>query len=192
MSNHVTLAFLGILAVSAAGCEMQGHRVGATTSVQFGTVRGAEPVTLDSAAMRGALVGGTLGAMAGSSDSTVFNTARGAAVGGMAKAATEGDRSGMAYTVEMPGGGSTRIVTDQREIHVGDCVAVEQVGSSANIRRAASSYCDPASAAAVRSVDKSIRTAATACEDAKRELQKASDADALDLATRRVELLCDG
>lgn len=191
MSNHLTLALFAIVAAGAAGCEMQSHRVGQATSIQFGTVRSAEPVTLDSAAAKGALVGGTLGLVSNSSNSSVFNAARGAAVGGVATAAMEGNRSGMAYTVETPGGGTTRIVSDQREIHVGDCVAIEQVGSSANIRRAASSYCDPASTAAVRSVDKSIRTAAVACEDAKREMAKAADADALDLAARRVALLCD-
>jgi hypothetical protein len=193
MSNHARLILLGVLAAAAAGCET-GHRVGASTSVQFGTVRSAEQVQLNSAAAQGALLGGTLGLLTGSGDSSnVFNAARGAAIGGVATAAAEGGaRTGMAYTVEIAGGGSTRIVTDQREIHVGDCVAVEQGGSSANIRRAASSYCDPASAAAVRSVDKEIRTAAADCEDAKQELRKAPDRDALDLAARRVELLCDG
>lgn len=193
MSNHVSLTIVALLAAGGVGCEMQ-HRVGASTSIQFGTVRNAETVALNSAVPQGALIGGTLGLMTGSrNDSAVFNAARGAAVGGVATAAAEGGPStGMAYTVELSGGGSTRIVTDQREIHVGDCVAVEQVGSSANIRRAASSYCDPASAAAVRSVDKEIRTAAADCEDAKQEVRKAADQAALDLAARRVELLCDG
>jgi outer membrane lipoprotein SlyB len=193
MSNHAGLTIVALLAAFGVGCEMH-HRVGASTSIQFGTVRGAEPVTLDSAVAQGALIGGTLGLITGSrNDSSVFNAARGAAVGGVATAAAEGGaRTGMAYTVEFPGGGSSRIVSDQREIHVGDCVAIEQAGSSANIRRAAASYCDPASAAAVRSVDKEIRTAAADCEDAKQELRKAADQAALDLAARRVELLCDG
>lgn len=192
MSNPLRLITLGILATCVAGCEVPSHRVGSSTSIRFGTVSNAEEVTLDSAAARGALVGGTLGLIGGSGDSNVFNAARGAAVGGVAKAAVEGDRSGMAYTVQLSGGDTTRIVTDQREIHVGDCVAVEQTGSSANIRRAAASYCDPASAAAVKSVDKAIRTAAADCESAKQEVARAPDAAALDLAARRVELLCDG
>lgn len=192
MSNQIRCLVLALLLAAATGCDTPGHRVGASTTVRFGTVQNAEAVTLDSAAAKGAIVGGTLGLMAGTTSSSTFNAAKGAMLGGAAKTVAEGDRSGMAYTVQMQDGTSTRIISDQREIHVGDCVAVEQVGSSANIRRASASYCDPGSAAAVRSVDKSIRTAATACDDAKRELAKASEAEAFDMAARRVELLCNG
>ena len=92
----------------------------------------------------------------------------------------------------MPGGSTTRIVTDQREIRVGDCVAVERVGQGANIRRASAHYCEPAYAQAVMAVDAPVKTAAVQCENAKQELAKATTHEAADLATRKIDLLRNG
>lgn len=175
-----------------AGCTAGGNRVGRSTSVQFGTVRDAEPVTLESDAARGALIGGTLGVAVGRSSSSRFNAVRGAAVGGAATAAAEGSRQGIAYTVEMSNGSSTRIVTDQREIRVGDCVAVEQVRNTANIRRTSEEYCDPTNGEALREVERAVRAQATDCERAKDELAKARGQQAIDLAVRKTELVCGG
>ena len=44
------------------------------------------------------------------------------------------------------------MVTDQREIRVGDCVAVERAGETANLRRVSNAYCEEANADAVASV----------------------------------------
>jgi outer membrane lipoprotein SlyB len=192
MTRNMSRVISVLVLATFAGCKTTGNRIGQTTSVQFGTVRTAEPVTLDSNAAKGALVGGTLGLMAGSSNSAAVNAIRGASVGGVAKGLSEGDRSGMAYTVEVADGTTTRIVTDQREIHVGDCVAVERVGQSANIRRASASYCDPANGQAVRALDAQVRSDATRCETAKQELAKASTTEAAELALRKADLLCDG
>jgi hypothetical protein len=59
----------------------------------------------------------------------------------------EGDRSRVAYAVQVADGTTTRIVTDRREIRIGDCVVVERFGESTNIRRSSANYCDPAAAA---------------------------------------------
>jgi outer membrane lipoprotein SlyB len=192
MTSNMSRVISVLVFATLAGCKATGNRLGHTASVQFGTVRAAEPVDLDSSAAQGALVGGTLGLMAGSSNSAAVNAIRGASVGGVARAAAEGDRSGMAYTVEAADGTTTRIVTDQREIHVGDCVAIERFGQSANIRRASANYCDPANGQAVRALDAEVRSEAAQCETAKQELARASGTDAADLALRKVDLLCDG
>jgi len=102
-----------------------------------------------------------------------------------------GDRTGMSFTVEMPGGQMTRIVTDQRDIRVGDCVAVERVGDGANIRRVSARYCDPGNAPAVKAVDASVKEVAVHCEEAKQELAKATTIEAANLAVRKIELLCN-
>jgi hypothetical protein len=60
-------------------------------------------------------------------------------------------------------------VTDQREIRTGDCVAIERVRETANIRRVAQSF-DRANTRAVASVEDFIQSEATACEAAKQEL----------------------
>jgi len=183
---------IGLLGLGTlAGCASSMQRVGQSATVQFGIVRGAEEVALSSAAAQGALIGGTLGMVTGRGNSNVGNAIRGATVGGAATVIAEGDRTGMAYTVAKPDGSSTRIVSDQLEILVGDCVAVERVGNSANIRRASASYCDPANEAAVKAVDAAVKNEAAECMSAKQELADAADTAAADLATRKIELLCN-
>lgn len=191
MSNAGSILLAACGLVLACGCATKSKRVGQATTVQFGVVADAEQVTLDSNALRGALLGGTLGVVMGRGGSTVGDAARGAKIGAVSKAAAEGSRTGMAYTVTMLDGSSTRIVTDQREIHEGDCVAIERTGSDANIRRTTASYCDPASAQAVESVEPVIRAAAAECQIARQELADATTDAAFDFAMRKVALLCD-
>ena len=97
----------------------------------------------------------------------------------------------MQYTVQLLDGSSTRIVTDQREIREGDCVAIERVGNTANIRRASASYCDNSYQQAVRSVESHASWEAVACETAKQELVSATTDEAIDLAKRKIDLLCN-
>lgn len=189
---HAWIWLFGCAALT--GCAAPTQRVGQNATVNFGVVRSAEPVTLDSNAAQGALIGGTLGlATTGGSSRNrrVANSIVGAALGGAVTAASEGNREGMSYTVAMLDGSTTRIVTDQREIQTGDCVAIERVGQTANIRRAAAGYCDVANRAAVNLVVSEVRSEAVACESAKQELADATTNDEADLAIRKVELLCN-
>lgn len=190
MSGRNAIWLWTIVLTLLAGCDAMPKRAGHAATVQFGVVRSAEQVELGSNAAKGALLGGTLGLATSGGGSRMGGAVQGAAVGGIAAAATEGNRKGTAYTVAMLDGSSTRIVSDQREIHEGDCVALERTGSSANIRRAAPSYCDPANAKAVQEVQPAIRTAAAECQSAKRELAEASSDAEVDLAARKIELLC--
>ena len=99
MLNQAHLLCVTIIVLCATvGCAAQSHRVGQTATVQFGVVRSAEEVTLDSNAGMGALVGGTLGIATSGGDSaakTVRNGIVGAAAGGVVSAAAEGSRTGM-------------------------------------------------------------------------------------------------
>jgi outer membrane lipoprotein SlyB len=192
MSRQTGLVTTCLLCIVVSGCE-HGHRIGQSTNVQFGRVRSAEPVSLDSNAAKGALIGGTIGLAAGRSDSAAFNAIRGATVGGAATAIAEGgNREGIAYTVEMSNGSTTRVVTDQREIREGDCVAVERSGNTANIRRTSDTYCDPANGQALREVERTVQSQAADCQRAKEDLAKARGDEAIELAIRKTELLCDG
>jgi len=190
MSVQVRFVMMVVSCIVMTGCA--GHRVGQSATVQFGTVRSAEPVTLDSNAAQGALVGGTIGLAVGRGNSSAFNAIRGAAIGGVAKAATEGDRRGIAYTVELSNGSSTRIITDQLQIRPGDCVAVEKAGNTANIRRTSEHYCDPGNSQALHEVERTVQSEAIECERAKDELSRAKGEQATELAIRKTELLCDG
>jgi hypothetical protein len=192
MLEKVAFAVGTVALATIVGCEAMGPRVGQTATVEHGIVRSAEPIDLSSTAAQGALIGGTLGLVLGSGRSRPGSAIAGAALGGVTGAVAGGDRTGISYTVEMPGGSLTRVVTDQREIRVGDCVAVERVGQGANIRRVSARYCDPAYGQAVKAVDASVKAEAVQCENARQELAKATTREAAELAIRKIELLCNG
>jgi len=181
-----------ILSLAAIGCQMQSPRVGQSTSVQFGTVRNVEQVQLQSDAAAGALVGGTLGLVAsGGGRNAPRNAILGAAAGAAVTSVAQGNRTGIAYTVQMLDGSTVRIISDQREIRVGDCVAIERVGQTNNIRRESAAYCLRENQAAVAAVQAETQAAAARCEAAKEELVAAATPEAVDTASRKVALLCN-
>ena len=181
-----------IVLLTAVGCQMPSYRVGQRTFVQFGTVRQVEEVNLQSDVPAGALIGGTLGLMTGAgSGNAPRNAIVGAALGAGATAAIQGSRTGIAYTVAMNDGSTIRIISDQREIRVGDCVAIERAGDTNNIRRQPAAYCASGNQQAVASVRQQSEAAAARCEAAKEELVRASTPEAVDAATRKVTLLCN-
>lgn len=181
--------------VTLAACTTSApQRMGQSTTVDFGVVKRAEPVTLDSNAARGAVIGGTLGlarARATGARSRAANTLVGAGMGGALASAAQGSREGMSYTVAKLNGSTMRIVTDQREIREGDCVVIERAGQTANIRRTSDAYCDTAYQAAISDVMDEVRAQAARCARAKQELTDAATDDEANLAVRKIELLCN-
>jgi hypothetical protein len=181
-----------VLSLLAVGCEQQAFRVGQRTHVQFGTVTHVEEVPLQSDVPAGALIGGTLGLIAsGGSRQTPRNAILGAAAGAGVTAAVQSGRTALAYTVAMQNGSTTRIISDQREIRVGDCVAIERAGDTNNIRREPAAFCAQGNQQALASVQKEAEAAASRCEAAKEELVRATNPEAVDTATRKIELLCN-
>ena len=181
-----------ILLLAAVGCQTGTHRVGQRTFVQFGTVTNVEQVQLTSDVPAGALIGGTIGLMtAAGTRNAPRNAIVGAAVGAAATSVAQGSRTGIAYTVRMLDGSTIRIISDQSEIRVGDCVAIERAGDTNNIRRQSSAYCASQNRAAVAAVQAETQAAAARCEAAKEELVAASTPEAVDTASRKVALLCN-
>jgi outer membrane lipoprotein SlyB len=178
-------------------CATNGHRSGASMTIQTGRVVGARAVDLQSQAGRGVAVGGILGYAATSSRQSssrrARNTILGAAAGGLIASRAEGSLNGMEYTVAVGSGASIQVVTDQTEIKIGDCVNVEQAGrGTANVRRVSSALCEAAEVEAVEAdiraeMDKSARMCLTAKE---RLLDAETDAE-IEAAVRRVKILCD-
>ena len=191
MSN--TLRYLTLIIFLAAVGTGEAQRVGQGSTIQFGTVRNVEQVQLQSDAAAGALVGGTIGLLASprGGSRAVRNSLVGAAAGGAVTAAAQGNRTGFSYTVELNDGSMVRIISDQREIRPGDCVAIEQAGQTANIRRQPSAYCSREYAQAVQTVSQDSQAAAARCEAAKEELVMAATPEAIDLASRKIDLLCN-
>jgi len=181
-----------ILLFAAVGCQTQSYRVGQRTFIQYGTVLSVETVRLQSDAAAGALIGGTIGLMtSGGGHMAPRNALLGAAVGGAATAAVQGDRTGIAHTVRMLDGSTIRIISNQSGIQAGDCVAIERAGETNNIRRENPAFCQPAYQPAVRAVQQEAEAAAARCEAAKEELVNASSPEAIDMANRKIDLLCN-
>jgi uncharacterized protein YcfJ len=195
--DHHKTAWILISAVFMSLCSTLAlaQRAGQSVSIQYGVVTSARQVDLRSNAVPGgALVGGALGIASASGKSSgrkARNSLIGAIAGGVIANSARGDTRGMLYDVNLVSQGQVQIVSDQREIRIGDCVAVEQAGGTANIRRMSSAYCEPTNAAAVTSVESESRREAESCRLAKQELVDATTAQEVDLAARKIALLCD-
>ena len=189
----ITLRRLALIISLVAVGSSEAQRVGQGSTIRFGTVRNVQQVQLQSDAATGALVGGAIGLVASprGGSRAVRNSLVGAAAGGAVTAAAQGNRTGFSYTVELNDGSMVRIVSDQREIRPGDCVAIEQVGQTANIRREPSAFCARENAQAVQAVQTVTEAAAARCEGAKEELVNATTPEAVDLASRKIDLLCN-
>ena len=173
------------------------QRAGQSMSVQTGVVVAAQAVNLQSAAGRGAAVGGVVGLAATSSNRSTSrrlrNTAIGAGTGALIARGAQGNLDGMQYTVETGPGSRITVITDQTEVRVGDCVNVEQAGSgTANVRRVSDALCE---AAFSGGIDEDLHTymqyEADMCLNAKERLLAAETDEAFDVAMRRVNFLCD-
>ena len=160
--------YTAILSLSmVASAPLLAQKSGQSARITTGIVETVQPVELQSEAGKGEVVGGALSASA------------------------QGSRQGMRYTVRATGSDTViQVITDQTEIRQGDCVVVEEVGDTANLRRMAATVCDQASATAVQQLQDSFQQEATECLNAKQQLVEASTAEQLDLARRKMEILC--
>tara|TARA_R110000850_G_scaffold194442_1_gene321004 strand:- start:256 stop:846 length:591 start_codon:yes stop_codon:yes gene_type:complete len=169
------------------------QKAGQSVRISTGIVESVQRVTLQSEAGTGALVGGALGLLSGSGKSSskkARNTIIGAGAGGALASVSQGSRNGVAYTILTTDGNAIRVITDQTEIIKGDCVVVEENGSTTNVRRVTSTACDAASARAREELQSSFQMEANECHNAKQQLVEATTAEQVDLARRKMEILC--
>lgn len=174
----------------------QAQRKGQSVTIQYGLVKGGKQVDLKSGAVpAGAVIGGSLGlasALGKSSGKKARNTIVGLAAGTLIASSAQGSTAGMVYEIDLGSGATMQVVTDQREIRAGDCVAVEKAGETANLRRVSSGYCDQANTAAVKAVEPEAKEEAEECLAAKQQLVDATTPEQADLAARKIALLCNG
>ena len=194
-NRRVRPVFMILGLTCALATAALAQRAGQSVSIQYGVVAGSRQVDLKSGAVPGgALVGGTLGLVSASGKSSskkARNAIVGAAAGGAVAGSAQGSTKGMLYEVDLGGQGRIQIVSDQREIRTGDCVAVEKAGDTANIRRVAAAFCNPANAQAVADVKPETQREAEECLAAKQQLVDATSTSAADLAAKKIALLCD-
>ena len=193
--NVIVVMLIGLGLVFGATEPVEAQQKGQSAKVSYGVVVKSERVDLnDSKTTQGALIGGTIGLVASSGKSGKTkrrNTALGAVGGGLIGSARSTTQMGMMYTVETAGG-AIKVVTDQTEIHMGDCVMVEETSQGANIRRADPAVCNPAAAEAVADLNDEFQEEAAECAAAKAELSVAKTDAELDRALMKIDILCNG
>ena len=194
------LALSGFIAITVAGCASQGgvtrDSLDSTIAVNYGTISSVTPVKLQSNATRNATIGGLAGLLTqatGSGTERLAGAAIGAAIGGLGTKAAEGDNMANSFIVELNRGGTVKVVTEQQNIVVGDCVAVE-TGNHTNLRRVSPVQCNPPGQLHP-SIDAQIsdneQREASACDQAKEELLKAKTESDINAMTRKVQVICD-
>ena len=188
-------------AVVVAACVMVSvtgalaQRAGQMAIIHYGTVVGMVTVDLnDGNVVKGALVGGAFGAALTKSGKSSSRRRRNAAIGaivGTAAAAAK-KTTGRRYSVRTYEGTVMQIVTEQTAILVGDCVIIEEASGRANIRRTALSACDVASQSLMNSPDiqAELQEEAAECTAAKDGLVNAETDEQMDLAVRKIQILC--
>jgi outer membrane lipoprotein SlyB len=189
-------AAIAVLAGSSAAAWAQA-------SVSFGRITAVRMVSESDTRTQvgGAVVGGAIGAAAGSgrSGSNRALGGIGGAFAGQQLGRLASQRQLFEYTILLDGTQTVTMVTDQAGKRVGDCVAVER-GTFNNLRLVADSKCNPAPPRAAPAAPPPVPatpkptqadvSAANACIQAKEQLLAAESDDAFDRAERRVRLLC--
>ncbi len=195
MQTTKQLALMAAVLFSMSAGLSWAQKAGQSVTIQYGKVTAVRDVDLKSGAVpAGALVGGALGLASGSGKSSgkkARNAIVGAAAGSAVAGAAQGSQKGMMYQGEVGAGDMIQVVSDQREIRPGDCVAVEKAGDTANVRRVSASYCEKGNEAAVKAVGGEARKDAEECAAAKQQLVDATTPQAADLAGRKIALLCN-
>ena len=192
--NAIVVMLIGLGLVFGGAEPVEAQQKGQSAKVSYGVVVKSERVDLsDNKTTKGALVGGTIGLVSGGSSGYKRrrNAAIGAVAGGLIGSARSTTQMGMMYTVETAGG-AIKIVTDQTEIHMGDCVMVEETSKGANIRRADPTVCMPAAADVDAELQDEFQEEAAQCAAAKAELSAAKTDAELDRALMKVDILCNG
>jgi outer membrane lipoprotein SlyB len=162
-------------------------------SVAYGTISGVNQQEKDTSGGKsgGALVGGLVGLYTGKGKSTsnkALRTLGGAAVGSAA-GGTMARGTEMVYTVSLVNGGTVRIIMDSGNFRSGDCVAVEQGGASANMRRVSEEFCRNYSSVP-QQYKAEHEKEADECAQAKQQLLDAQTEDAIKAAQMKMNILC--
>jgi outer membrane lipoprotein SlyB len=193
------MAVVLVSAAALAGCAGGGDSISPSAlnrsiSISYGRIEQVTPVKVDATgAVAGSVLGGLLGLAltAGhSGGSMLLGTAGGALGGGLLGNAVQGDRNADRFLIRQTHGGLIDVTTEQRDLEVGDCVAIEQ-GQHTNLRRVDPVYCDAASpVAAEPRIVQEAQHDADMCRQARQELLNAQGDAAVQAGIARVKAIC--
>lgn len=184
---------LGVLAASifTAG-SLQARTI---MSVAFGTITGVSQQQRDTSggSTGGAIVGGLAGLATGrgrSGSNRALRTLGGAAVGSaVGRAGASGIEN--VFTVSLIDGGTVRVIMDSGNYRMGDCVAVEQGGSTNNMRRVSNEFCIN-NARVPAQYKAEARRKAEQCAQATQRLLDAQTDEEVRTAQTVMNILCEG
>ena len=162
------------------------------SAVAYGTISAVSQQKKDTSGGKtgGAIVGGLLGLASSSGRSTgtkILRSGVGAAAGGAVGGAMASGTN-MAYTVDLVGGGTVRVVMDSGNYRKGDCVSVER-GSTNNMRRVSDEFCVHNKQVPEEYKKEHVKEA-NECAQAKQELLAAKDEAAVNTAHMKMNILC--
>ena len=181
------LFLLSGLVVSMWSLSIFAQTAGTAVSIRYGVVKDAQTVGKERRHAGGAVVGGVMGAILSGPRRRPLKIIGSAAAGAaIQSAATSGQLQ--QYTVNLMDGGVVKVSTEQQEIRIGDCVAVE-LGQHANIRRVSTFHCE--TKVKMVSPPPHHQSAADNCLKAKNELASAKTDDEVNNAIKKVRILCE-
>ncbi len=195
LTGTILLAF--VVSALVPSTPSWAQKKGSSVKIQHGRVVATQTITIQSGqgnAAKGAILGGTLGLVANRSSSGKKRRQRAAtsaAVGAVVGAATQKSEQAWEVTVEINGGTMIKVVTDQIEIHKGDCVVVEESGGRANVRRVSETMCWPEAESVIEELRAELQEEAVECIAAKEELLAAETDETLNRALMKVDILCN-
>lgn len=189
MNKTFFIAALLSVSLFTAG-SVQASKV---ISVSYGTITGVGQQERDTSggSAGGAILGGIAGLATGKGRSRSNKTLRtlGGAAVGSAAGRTMARGTEIVYTVELLKGGTVRVVMDSGNFHRGDCVAVEQGGASANMRRASGEFCLN-NTAVPQQYKAEHQREADECAQAKQRLLEAKTEEEVNAAVTVMNVLC--
>jgi outer membrane lipoprotein SlyB len=165
-------------------------------AISYGTVESVTPVQVSpTGEVAGSVMGGLLGLAltAGhSGGSMLLGAASGALAGGLLGHTMQGSDRADQFMIRRVDGTTLEVTTAQRDLEVGDCVAIEQ-GRHTSLRRTPEQYCQPGLGVAADSrVALEAQHDAQVCHEAKEELVQAQGDAAIKAGAARVQALCNG
>lgn len=169
----------------------RNHRI----SIEHGKVVNIERVEIKSKAGKGALFGGLLGVASQhghSGNDIAAGAAVGAIVGALIGKASSGHKYAHAIYIRTLDGQEIKVVSEQENLRVGDCVTVES-GKHTNVRVESQYVCSPATDD-YRSADEMKAyhgSEASACATAKERLLNADKSEDLQNLAYKVQVICE-
>jgi outer membrane lipoprotein SlyB len=191
MKTKIALAALLCAAFSSQSVDRM--QLNSTIMINYGTVLEVGRTKIKSNAPSGAIMGGVIGAATSGKHHRGKHALEGVLAGGLLSAVLEGKREAFAYTISLANGAEVKVITEQSDIRVGDCVSFEQ-GRTTNVRRVSSVHCQAAPTHEVHQdpyVTSSASFDAAQCHSAKEQVLAAKTEAEVDLAVKKVSVFCD-